>query len=73
MQGVSPEQAEERAARKQAALEFENGQRYTLVEQNGWWGVHDSAYMKVELLSRERYIAKRALAARRAGVDDGCD
>jgi hypothetical protein len=57
-------QHEERLARRQAATEAAN-KGLILVQRNGWYGIFNSEYGDVVLISRDETVAKRVLAARR--------
>ena len=61
---LSKAQTEERAARRQAALENDNRRRWLLVQRGRWFGLYNSQFGGVELFSEDIGTAKRALAAR---------
>jgi hypothetical protein len=57
-------QIEERAARRQSVLENDNRKRWLLVQRGRWFGLYNTQFGDVELISEDRGTAKRALAAR---------
>ena len=60
---LSKAQHEERAARRQSALENDNRRHWQLVQRGRWFGLYNTQFGDVELLSEDVGSAKRALAA----------
>jgi len=54
----------ERLARKQAAIEASNRNRWTLVQRGRFFGLYDNDFSGVELVSEDVGAAQGALAAR---------
>ena len=61
---LSKQQREERVARRQSALEDDNRRRWQLVQRGRWFGLYNTQFGDVELISEDVGTAKRALAAR---------
>jgi hypothetical protein len=61
---LSKAQYEEKKARRQSAIEASNRNRWALVSRGRWFGLYNTQFGDVELISEDRGTAKRALAAR---------